>query len=117
MIRKITWIAASVLCCAVIVGAANVELKLATPFAATLKENYCLHITPEPDSDVVMCLNAGAPLTLVGRLKDMDTVEGEDGYWYKAEVAGGAEGWVFSTKVTIQPEGGSEKPSVDCGSG
>ena len=104
MIRKLTWIAASVLCCAVIVGAANVELELATPLAANLKENYCLHITPEPDSDVVMCLNAGAPLTLVARLKDMDTVEGEDGYWYKAEVAGGAEGWVFSTKVTIQSE-------------
>ena len=105
MIRKTTWIAASVLCCAAVAAAANVELKLATPLAASLKENYCLHITPEPDSDVVMCLNVGAPLTLVARLKDMDTVEGEDGYWYKAEVVGGAEGWVFSTKVTIQAEG------------
>lgn len=105
MIRKITWTVASVLCCAAIAGAANVELKLATPLAAALKENYCLHVTPEADSDVVMCLNTGAPLTLVARLKDQDKVEGEDGYWYKAEVAGGAEGWVFSTKVTIEPEG------------
>jgi hypothetical protein len=117
MVRKIAWVAASVLCCAGIVSAANVELKLATPLAAALKENYCLHITPEPDSDVVMCLNAGAPLTLVARLKDADAVEGEEGYWYKAEVAGGAEGWVFSTKVTIQPEAGSKKPSDDCDSG
>lgn len=113
MIRKTTWIAASVLCCAAIAGAATVELKLATPLAAALKENYCLHITPEPDSDVVMCLNAGAPLTLVARLKDADTVEGEEGYWYKAEVAGGAEGWVFSAKVTIQTEGEKDATTGD----
>jgi hypothetical protein len=113
MIRRMTWAVASVLCCAAVAGAANVELKLATPLAATLKENYCLHIMPEPDSDVVMCLNVGAPLTLVARLKDVDAVEGEDGYWYKAEVAGGAEGWVFSTKVTIRPEGERDETSGD----
>jgi hypothetical protein len=113
MIRKTTWIVASVLCCAAIAAAVNVELKLATPLAAALKENYCLHITPEPDSDAVICMNAGAPLTLVARLKDMDKVEGEEGYWYKAEVAGGAEGWVFSTKVTIRTEGEKDATSGD----
>lgn len=113
MNRKTTWIVATVICCAAIAAAANVELKLATPLAASLKENYCLHITPEADSDVVMCLNAGAPLTLVARLKDMDNVEGEDGYWYKAEVAGGAEGWVFSTEVTIEPEAGKDATTGD----
>jgi hypothetical protein len=111
MIRKITWTAASVLCCAAVVAAANVELKLSTPLAACLKENYCLHVTPDQDSEAVICMNAGAPLTLVARLKDMDTVEGEDGYWYKAEVTGGAEGWVFSTKVTIQTEGEKDASS------
>jgi hypothetical protein len=110
MIRKMTWTVASVLCCAAVVAAANVELKLATPLAASLKENYCLHVTPEADSDAVICMNAGAPVTLVARLKDMDTCEGEDGYWYKATVAGGAEGWVFSTKVTIAT--GTEKDAT-----
>jgi hypothetical protein len=113
MVRKIISLAAAVLCCAVVAGAESVELKLATPLAATLKENYCLHITPEQDSEAVMCLNAGAPLTLVARIMDKETVEGEEGYWYKAEVAGGAEGWVFSTKVSVPSEGGSKKGCDD----
>jgi len=95
------WALALAAAAAAVAGAENVELKLATPLAATLTDNYCLHTTPEAESEVVMCLNQGAPLTLVARMKDAAVVEGEEGHWYKAEVAGGAVGWVFSTVVAI----------------
>lgn len=85
------------------VGAANVELKLSPPRQATLKDNFCLHVSPDGESDAVICLNAGAPMKLVARMKDKGTLEGEEGYWYKAEVAGGAEGWVFSSYLDIGP--------------
>ncbi len=102
---------------AAVAAAANTELKLSTPLQATLKDNFCLHISPDVESDVVICLNAGAPLTLVSRLKAKEVCEGEKGYWYKAEVAGGAEGWVFSTYLNIVPvnEGDTAVDGPDSG--
>jgi hypothetical protein len=97
---------------AAVAAAANAELKLSTPLQATLKDNFCLHVSPDVGSDAVICLNAGAPLTLVSRLKAKDVCEGEKGYWYKAEVAGGAEGWVFSTYLDIAPVDEGD-PAVD----
>jgi hypothetical protein len=106
MRSKLWWGLALAAAAAAFAGAENVELKLATPLAATLTDNYCLHTTPEVEAEIVMCLNEGAPLTLVARMKDADVVEGEEGHWYKAEVAGGAEGWVFSTVVAFEPAEG-----------
>ncbi|UCH77898.1 MAG: SH3 domain-containing protein [Candidatus Coatesbacteria bacterium] len=103
MHSKLWWGLALVAAAAAFAAAENVELKLATPLAATLTDNYCLHTTPEAEAEVVMCLNKGAPLTLVARMKEADVVEGEEGHWYKAEVAGGAVGWVFSTAVAFEP--------------
>jgi hypothetical protein len=47
-------------------------------------------------------------------MKDKGKLEGEEGHWYKAEVAGGAEGWVFSTYLDIGPAcegGGPDDPA------
>lgn len=114
MVCRSIWIAALVCVCGVSAGAANVELKLSTPLQATLKEAVCLHDSPDNESDTVICLNTGAPLTLVARLKDKGVVAGEEGYWYKAEVAGGAVGWVFSTYLDIAPAGDASAGA--CGS-
>jgi hypothetical protein len=103
MVSRLIWTTALLTVSAAVAAPANVELKLSTPLSATLKDNFCLHVSPDINSDVVICLNAGAPLTLVSRLKAKDDCEGEQGYWYKAEVAGGAEGWVFSTYLDIAP--------------
>ncbi|HUV85811.1 MAG TPA: SH3 domain-containing protein [bacterium] len=105
-----------VLMSAGLAAAANVELKLSTPLEATLKDNFCLHVSPDGESDIIICLNAGAPLTLVARMKDKGTLEGEEGHWYRAEVMGGAEGWVFSTYLDIKPvgEGDATVAGSDC---
>lgn len=105
MVSRSVWTATLILVSAALAAAAGVELKLSTPLDATLKDNFCLYASPDGESDIVMCLNAGAPLTLVARMKDKGKLEGEEGHWYKAEVAGGAEGWVFSTYLDIQPAG------------
>ena len=105
MASRSIWTATLILVSAALAAAANVELKLSAPLAATLNEAFCLYESPDGDSDVIICLNAGAPLTLVARLKDKGVLEGEEGYWYKAEVAGGAEGWVFNAYLDIQPAG------------
>jgi hypothetical protein len=103
--RRWIWLAAGACACAGVAAAANVELKLSTPLSATLKEAVCLHESPDNESVMIICLNAGAPLTLVARLKDKEVLEGQEGYWYKGEVKGGAVGWVFSTFLDILPEG------------
>ncbi len=103
MVSRSIWTATLILVSAALAATSNVELKLSTPLAATLNEAFCLYESPDGDSDVIICLNAGAPLTLVARLKDKGVLEGEVGYWYKAEVAGGAEGWVFSAFLDIRP--------------
>lgn len=105
MASRSIWIATLILVSAALAAAANVELKLSTPLEATLKEAFCLHVSPDGDSDIIICLNEGAPLTLVARLKGKAVLEGEEGHWYKAEVAGGAVGWVFSAYLDIQPAG------------
>jgi hypothetical protein len=105
MASRLIWTATLILVSAALATAANVELKLSTPLEATLKEAFCLHVSPDGESEILICLNAGAPLTLVARLKDKADLEGEEGYWYKAEVAGGAVGWVFSSYLDIQPAG------------
>ncbi len=105
MASRAIWTATLILVSATLAAAANVELKLSTPLEATLKEAFCLHVSPDGDSDILICLNEGAPLTLVARLKNKTSLEGEKGHWYKAEVAGGAVGWVFSTYLDIQPAG------------
>jgi hypothetical protein len=100
------------------VAADNVELKLSAPRQATLKDNFCLHVSPDGESDSVICLNAGAPLTLVARMKYKGELEGAKGYWYKAEVAGGAEGWVFDAYLDIAPaseDGGPDDASSNSG--
>ncbi|MGD8719615.1 MAG: SH3 domain-containing protein [Candidatus Zixiibacteriota bacterium] len=106
------WLAATI--CFAFGGAwaANAELKLSTPLSATLKDNYCLHESPDGESEAVICLNAGAELKLVARLKDKVEVEGEEGYWYKAEVMGGACGWVFSAHLDFDT-GDSDDGSAD----
>jgi hypothetical protein len=117
MFHRMVSIAALLTVSAAAAAAANAELKLSTPLQATLKDNFCLHVSPDAESDAVICLNAGAPLTLVSRLKAKDVCEGEKGYWYKAEVAGGAEGWVFSTYLDIAPvdEGDAGPDGADSG--
>jgi hypothetical protein len=92
--------------------AADTELKLSQPLAATLKVAACLHDAPAVDAPEVICLDKGAPLTLVARMKAKATVNGSKGYWYKAEIAGGAVGWVFGTDVEIAagPDDCSECP-------
>jgi hypothetical protein len=114
MVSRSIWTATLILVSAALAAAANVELKLSAPLEATLKDNFCLHVSPDGESDIVMCLGAGAPLTLVARMKDKAMLEGEDGHWYKAEVTGGAEGWVFSTYLDIGPaseSGGPDDPA------
>ncbi len=117
MLNRTISIAALLMVSAAVAAAANAELKLSTPLQATLKDNFCLHASPDVGSDTIICLNAGAPLTLVSRLKDKDVCEGEKGYWYKAEVSGGAEGWVFSTYLDIAPvdEGDAAAGGADSG--
>ncbi|NIT36907.1 MAG: hypothetical protein GTN49_10480 [candidate division Zixibacteria bacterium] len=105
MNRKWIWLAAWACVCVGVAAAANPELKLSTPLSATLKKPFCLHESPDIDSVTIICLNAGAPLTLVARLRDKEVVDGQEGHWYKAEVKGGASGWVFSTFLDILPEG------------
>ncbi len=97
--------AAAFAVCAAAVGAANVELKLSQPLSATLNEATCLHETPKADSPEVMCMNAGAALTLVARMQDLETFNGKDGFWYKAQFPDGGVGWVFSTFVAVAGSG------------
>ncbi len=116
MVCRLIGIAALICLCVVSAGAENVELQLSTPRQATLKEAVCLHVTPDNDADTVICLNAGAPLTLVARLKDKSVVAGKEGHWYKAEVMGGAVGWVFSVYLDIVPLEGANATAGACGS-
>ena len=111
--RKWIWLAACACVCVAVAAAANVELKLSTPLSATLKEAVCLHESPDNESVTIICLNAGAPLTLVARLTDKEVLDGQEGHWYKAEVKGGAVGWVFSTFLEILPEGGAAAGGCD----
>jgi len=93
--------------------AANVELTLSQPAPAKLAAAACLHESPAAASPTVICLMEGAAVTLVARMQEKEKVEGKEGYWYKATVAGGAEGWVFSTFLTMLPAGdcgGCDKP-------
>jgi hypothetical protein len=116
MAYRSIWLAALLCLVGVSAGAANVELKISTPLQATLKEAVCLHVSPDNDSDTVICLNAGAPLTLVARLKDKSVSGSEEGHWYKAEVMGGAVGWVFSTYLDILPLEDADATAGACGS-
>ncbi len=97
--------------------AADLELNLSQPLAAKLTEATCLHETPGIDAPTVMCLMEGAALTLVARMQNKATVDGKEGYWYKAQITGGAEGWVFSTFLDVTAGSGKcascDKPCPD----
>jgi len=97
---------------AAMASAGNVELKLSQPLSATLKEAVCLHETADGASPEILCLKAGATVTLVARMQTSEVYAGKTGYWYKAEVGGGASGWVFSTYLDI---GAADKPKEAAG--
>ncbi len=90
------------------VAAANTELKLSQPLSAKFKEATCLHENPQEDAPAIICFTAGAEVTLVARMQDKESSGDDEGYWYKAEVPGGAVGWVFSTFLEIAPADGGD---------
>lgn len=89
-------------------SAANVELRLSQPLSAVLKEATCLHEEPSAMSAETVCLRAGTQLTLVARMQNREVVENKSGYWYKAELAGGATGWVFSAYLQLGEASGGD---------
>jgi len=101
MLRKLTIMTAVLAVMAGAAAAANVELKLSHPVTAKLVEATCLHEAARGDSAEVLCMNAGAELTLVARMQDQEKWNGKSGYWYKASLPDGGAAWVFSTFIEI----------------
>ncbi len=79
------------------------ELVLVNPVQATALENpTCLHVEPDAESELLVCFQEGATVTLVGRLPEKAEVEDVEDYWWKVELPDGSYAWVFGTQIQIE---------------
>jgi hypothetical protein len=63
--------------------------------------NVKIHLNPSFDADILFELNKNTRIAIIGTSKEIDTIEGYSGHWFKIAIGDhwGDSGWVFGKYI------------------